>query len=162
MPAEAGVEAAGILLCRLPGVPIMAAAVDIQVMRAQERRETDQAMPAAREECTELEAAVGQALLAVMERAVLAARAELARHTLILVQWSLMQAAVAVLVQQLEDPAEQGGAAMAQDPPAAILRMGLPIREAEVAALRAAEPPRALQLRRFGNYFRWVWMLPGK
>ena len=30
------------------------------------------------------------------------------------------------------------------------------------AALREADPPRALQLRRFGNYFRWVWMPPGK
>jgi len=129
------VEAAGILLCRLPGVPIMAVVAELPVIcRMQARRATAQAMPAAREEFTELAAAVGQALLAVTERAALAARAELARHTLILVQWSLMQAAVAVLVQQLEDPAEQGGAAMAQDPPAAILRMGLPIREAEVAA----------------------------
>ena len=33
---------------------------------------------------------------------------------------------------------------------------------AELAALREAYPPRALQLRRFGNYFRWVWMPHGK
>ena len=58
----------------------MAVVAELPVIcRMQARRATAQAMPAAREEFTELAAAVGQALLAVTERAALAARAELAR-----------------------------------------------------------------------------------
>ena len=106
MEAEAGGR--GACLCQSPVASAMAVVAEIPVIIIvlPERRETARAMPAAPGDGSEAPEAEEQILLAVTDRVILAARAEQARLTLILVRWSLMQEAVAVgvnLVQIQED-----------------------------------------------------------
>ena len=77
-----------------PGVPVMAVVAGIPVtVTMQAGREKVQAMPAASVEGMVAEGAGEQALLARVDMASMEVGAELARLTLILVRWSLMQVA---------------------------------------------------------------------